>query len=179
MSVGVKIVIFLIIIIAIGYVLINKDAIFNFNNNTPQNTVTNSAPDERSVKEVFEMNLEAAKNCDIELSNSLITEESKKIIHSTCSNMANERKCHINKEMAVLTKENTAVLYFPPFNHDEGWPFFFAKEDGEWRIDYYKMSNGITMLGGGCDTGWGWRSEDTQKEFCSYFSEGKCPDKLY
>lgn len=90
--------------------------------------------------------------------------------------MASERKCHVGKDTAVQVRGNTAVLYFPPFNHDEGWPFFFSKENGEWKIDYYTMANGITMLGSGCDTGWAWRNSGIKEQFCSYFLSGDCPD---
>lgn len=188
MTVGVKLIILIIIIIAIIAVLINwswfesaKEEVasqMDWVNNKTSNEIIDLPLDEKLVKEIFELNLEAAKNCDIELANSLITEESEKIIHSTCANMINERKCHINKKISVRIKEHTAVLYFPPFNYDEGWPFFFAKEDGEWKIDYYKMSYGITMLGGGCDTGWGWRTLEAEEEFCSYFLPNECPGSI-
>ncbi|MCK5123272.1 MAG: hypothetical protein KAQ87_03960 [Candidatus Pacebacteria bacterium] len=133
--------------------------------------------DTEKIEDVFMMRLEAQKNCDIELSNSIITEKSKEIIHSTCSNMANERKCYVRKDFKILAKSDTAILYFSPFNHKTGWPFFFAKEDGKWKIDMHKMAFGITMGGSGCATGWSWRDDEIVEEFCGYFEEGECPEK--
>ncbi len=127
---------------------------------------------------VFNAYLQAEENCDIELANSIITEKSKEIMHYTCSNMAEERKCHVNKTYKVLIKGDTAIIHFDDFSHKTGWPFFFAKENGEWKIDFYKMANGITMGGSGCDTGWGWRNDEIKQEFCSYFKEGECPEEI-
>lgn len=138
----------------------------------------NATSEEQAVREVFQVNRDAMENCDIELADSLVTEESKEILHTTCANMENEWKCYAGKETYARVKSKSAVLYFGEYNYGEGWPFFFAKEDGEWKIDYYTMANGITMLGGGCDTGWGWRSEEVQKEFCSFFPSDECPDDL-
>ncbi len=126
---------------------------------------------------VFNTYLTAEEKCDINLANSVITEKSKEIMHYTCSNMADERKCHINKTFKVLTKGDTAIIHFDDFSHKTGWPFFFAKENGEWKIDFYKMAFGIAMGGSGCDTGWGWRNEEIKNEFCSYFKEGECPEE--
>lgn len=126
---------------------------------------------------VFNVYLRAEENCDINLANSLITKKSKEIIHYTCSNMADERKCLLNRTYKVLVKDDTAIIHFDDFSHKTGWPFFFAEENGEWKIDFYKMAHGITMGGSGCDTGWGWRNDEIKNEFCSYFKEGECPEK--
>ena len=138
---------------------------------------TDPDADKKEIEDVFNTRLDVQKNCDIELSNSIITNKSKEIIHSTCSNMAAERKCYVGRDFEILVKSDTAILYFPPFSHKTGWPFFFAREDGVWKIDLYKMAFGIAMGGGGCDTGWGWRDTETKEEFCSYFPEGECPDE--
>lgn len=178
MTISVKIIILTVLIAIIWYSLANKETLFDFlKNNESPDTITDLPLDEQLVKEVFEMKLEAMKNCNTELANTLITEESKEIIRFTCSNMTNERKCYINKTTIVRIKENKATLYFPPFNHGSGWPFFFTKENGQWKIDYYEMSNGITMLGSGCNTGWAWRREETRDKFCNFFPTGECPDK--
>lgn len=126
----------------------------------------------------FNAYLRAEEKCNIDLANSIITEKSKEIMHYTCSNMAAERQCHVNKTYKALTKGNTAIIHFDDFSHKTGWPFFFAKENGEWKIDFYKMANGITMGGSGCDTGWGWRNDEIKQEFCSYFKESQCPEEI-
>jgi hypothetical protein len=180
MTIGLKIILVIIVIFGLWYGLSNREAIVDFIDKTQsQNTIRNLSTDTMSVEEVFEAQLESMKNCDIELADSLMSKESKKIVHFTCSNMANERKCYIDKKTEIHTKENTAMLYFPPFNYDSGWPYFFIKEDGAWKIDTYEMANGITMLGGGCDTGWRWRNTKTRDKFCSFFSSGECPDKSF
>ncbi|MFH1447909.1 MAG: hypothetical protein ABIG39_03530 [Candidatus Micrarchaeota archaeon] len=132
--------------------------------------------DKSAVIGVFNKNLDAMKNCDIELHNALVTKESLEILHPTCSNMRNERKCYVGKAVSVLVRDDEAVMYFPPFNHKEGWPIFFAKEDGKWKIDYHKMAFGISMGGSGCDTGWSWRNQEIKDDFCSYFEGYVCPD---
>lgn len=138
-----------------------------------ENRFTSLMLDEKEkVKSVFNTYLLAEERCDIDLANSVITEKSKEIIRYTCANMADERKCYVDKNINILTKQETAVLYFDIFNHKEGWPFFFAKENGTWKIDFYKMANGIAMGGGGCATGWGWKNKEIIDEFCGYFPEG-------
>ena len=134
--------------------------------------------DKEKIKSAFNTVLSADENCDIDLATSLITEKSKEIVHPTCSNMAAERECIINRGYKVLVKNDTAIIYFDDFSHKTGWPYFFAKENGEWKLDFYKMAFGIAMGGSGCDTGWGWRNEEIKKEFCSYFKEGECPEEI-
>ncbi len=139
---------------------------------TPDESVMN---DEQWAKKVFQARLDAMENCDIELANSLVTEKPKEILHSTCENMENERKCYAGRETFVRAKSSTAVLCFEVYSHEEGWPFFFKKEGGEWKIDFYKMANSIAMIGGGRDTGWSWRDEGTKRDFCGLFPEGRVP----
>ena len=131
--------------------------------------------DKEKVSSLFQTRLEAQKNCDIALSNSLLTNLSKTIVNSNCSNMARERTCYVGKDYEILTKSNTATLYFPPFSADGLWPYFFAKENGEWKIDIYKMAYSVVMRGGGCTTGWGWISHEAEDFFCDFFSPGQCP----
>ena len=135
---------------------------------------------EEKIKSVFNAYLSAEEKCNINLANSVITEKSKETMHYTCSNMLAESKCYIYKEVmpTISVKNDTAILYFSPFNHKSNWPFFFAKENGEWKIDFYKMAFGIAMGGSGCDTGWGWRNEEIKNEFCGYFKEGECPEEI-
>ncbi len=133
--------------------------------------------DESALEALWQANLEAAKNCDIKGHLLLVTEASQDILRPTCANMAAERKCYIGKDYTILVKGDSAILYFPPLNHRTGWPIFFAKEDGEWKIDYHTMAQGIAMRGSGCDTGWSFRNQDTIETFCSHFSEGACPQK--
>ena len=136
--------------------------------------------DTEEIENIFMMFLKAEKNCDINLANSILTKRSKEIMHYTCSNMAAEYKCYkdiTDNDYAIYIKDNKAILHFNSFGHKEGWPFFFEKENGEWKIDFHKMAFGISMGGGGCATGWGWRNEEIVEEFCSYFKEGKCPEK--
>lgn len=147
----------------------------NIRQNATSSLITD---DEGKVKAAFNTYLTAEENCDIDLANSVITEKSKEIMHYTCSNMADERKCFVNKAYKVLTKGDTAIVHFDDFSHKTGWPFFFAKENGEWKIDFYKMANGIAMGGSGCDTGWSWRNEEIKKDFCNYFKEGECPEEI-
>ena len=136
--------------------------------------------DTEKIENVFMTLLVAQKSCDIELSNSIITKRSKEIMHSTCSNMAAEYKCYKDVtayDYEIHIKNDKAILHFNSFSHKEGWPFFFAKENGEWKVDYHKMAFGISMGGSGCATGWGWRNEEIVEEVCSYFKEGECPEK--
>lgn len=132
--------------------------------------------DEEKIEIVFNTYLLAEEKCNIDLANSVITEKSKEIMHYTCSNMVAERECYAGKTPTIFAKEETAIIYYPPFNHKEGWPLFFARENGEWKIDFYKMAFGIAMGGSGCDTGWSWRNSEIIDEFCSYFLEGECPE---
>ena len=79
--------------------------------------------------------------------------------------------------MMIIKYTQKAIMHFNSFSKKEGWPFFFAKENGEWKIDFNKMSFGIAMGGGGCDTGWSWRNDEIVEEFCGYFEEGECPER--
>lgn len=136
--------------------------------------------DIEKIEDVFNAFLEAEKNCDIDLANSVLTEKSKEIMHYTCSNMAAEYKCYKDvgsDDYKIYRKNDKAILHFDSFSNKEGWPFFFAKENGEWKIDFHKMAFGISMGGGGCATGWGWRNEEIVNEFCGYFKEGECPER--
>ena len=136
--------------------------------------------DTEKIGIVFNAFLEAEKNCDIDLANSVLTEKSKEIMHYTCSNMIAEYECYkdvTDNDYEIYVKNDKAILHFNSFSHKEGWPFFFTKENGEWKIDFYKMAFGISMGGSGCATGWGWRSEEMVEEFCSYFKKGECPEK--
>ncbi|OYT54950.1 MAG: hypothetical protein B6U72_01105 [Candidatus Altiarchaeales archaeon ex4484_2] len=139
---------------------------------------TGSTTNEKEkIINLFNTYLNAGKNCDINLSKSIITEKSKEIVHYTCSNMADEVKCYAGRDFEIHTKQDTAVLYLTPYSHKIENPIFFTKENSEWRIDLYKMSNGLIMVGSTCDSGWGWRDLRLRDEFCSYFPEGECPDK--
>ena len=136
--------------------------------------------EEEKIESVFNTFLLAEKICDIDLANYIITEKSKEIMHYTCANMATEYECYKNitgDDYKIYAKNDKAILHFDSFSNKEGWPFFFAKEEGEWKIDFHKMAFGISMGGGGCATGWGWRNDEIVEEFCSYFETGKCPDK--
>lgn len=132
--------------------------------------------DEQEIIAVFQKRLDAMENCDIETAHALTTKKSEEILRSTCSNMAKERKCYAGRESHVEMSGHEAVLYFDTYNHDEGWPLFFQYEDGGWKIDFYRMSSGIAMVGDGCDTGWTWRDEKTKNYFCSFFRPGECPE---
>ena len=136
--------------------------------------------DKEKIENVFMTLLEAEKNCDINLANSVLIEKSKEIMHHTCSNMAAEYKCYkdvTGNDYEIYVENNKAILHFDSFSHKEGWPFFFAKENGEWKIDFHKMALGITMGGSGCATGWGWRNDEIVEEFCGYFEQGECPER--
>ena len=76
----------------------------------------------------------------------------------------------------ILTKPEIAVVYLTPFSHGIENPFFFSKENGEWKLDLYRMAFGMAMGGSTCHSGWGWTSQELADEFCSYFPEGECPD---
>ena len=147
------------------------------------NLITNKTEhqtDEEKIESVFSTLLLAEKNCDIDLENSVITEKSKEIIHPTCSNMAAEYECYKNitkDDYEIYIKNDKAILHFYSFSNKEGWPFFFAKEKDEWKIDFHKMAFGIAMGGSGCATGWGWRNDEIVEEFCGYFEEGECPER--
>lgn len=132
--------------------------------------------EQQKIEFAFNTYVFAEEKCDINLANSQITKESKDVMHYTCDNMADESKCYKNKEFQIFDNGNNAILYFSPFNHKTGWPFFFAKEDGEWKIDFKKMASDIAMGGGGCDTGWGWKNLEIKEEFCDYFLAGGCPE---
>ena len=137
---------------------------------------TGSVEDRQEIEDTFQIYLGAMESCDIELAKSLITEKSNEIMRHSCSGMTRERECYAGKDHEIHSKANIAMLYFPPFNHKEGWPLFFARENGKWKFDFHKMAFGITMGGSGCSTGWGWISQETADEFCSYFPEGECPE---
>lgn len=143
---------------------------------TSFNVLNNISTDEQKIKTIFETYLSAEENCNINLANSIITEKSKEIMHYTCSNMAEERKCHINKAYKVLIRGDAAIIYFNDFSRKANWPFFFSKENSEWKIDFYKMAYGIAMGGNGCDADWDWRDQEIKEEFCGYFQKGECPD---
>jgi len=167
-----------IVIIGCGYFVYNFIERNNVNTLVEISYPEGEIDEEQAVKKVFQTRLDAMENCDIELANSLVTKKSLEILRSTCENMENERKCYAGKETLARTKSNTAVLYFTVYNHKEGWPFFFEKEGGEWKIDFYTMAKGIAMIGGGCDTGWSWRDEGIKKDFCGFFPRGECPEDL-
>ncbi|MCK5475170.1 MAG: hypothetical protein KAI71_01125 [Candidatus Pacebacteria bacterium] len=155
----------------------NGRCISNYNYN---NEKFYKKTDEEKIKILFGTFLLAEKNCDINLANAVLTEKSKEIMHYTCSNMSAEYKCYkdiTDNDYGIYVKNDKAILHFNSFSHKEGWPFFFEKENGEWKIDFHKMAFGISMGGSGCATGWGWRSEEIMKEFCSYFKKGECPEK--
>lgn len=129
------------------------------------------------VRALFNSYISAGKSCNIDLANSLITEKSKEIVRYTCSNMANEIKCYEGRGYEIKVKGDNAILYLTPYSRKIENPFFFTKKNGEWKIDLYKMSNGLVMSGSTCDSGWGWRDLKLQEEFCSFFPDGQCPDK--
>ncbi|MFH2027833.1 MAG: hypothetical protein ABIJ08_01725 [Nanoarchaeota archaeon] len=130
--------------------------------------------DSIKVIRVFEDYIFAGENCNIELAENLISKKSKEIIHFTCENFKAEVECYKNIEYEIKTKDNTAMLYLTPFSHNVENPFFFIKEESKWKIDFYKMANGIAMKGNSCNSGWNWKNDKIKKEFCSYFDE--CPE---
>jgi hypothetical protein len=144
------------------------------NNQTKNNT--NISDDTLAINKVFSDFLSAEARCDIDTAVNLITKKSKKIVNFTCSNMNAERKCYVGRPYKIKHNQNSGVLYILPFSHKIENPFFFTKENGEWKIDLYKMSNGLTMLGSGCDSGWAWSNINLKNEFCSYFNKNECPD---
>lgn len=166
------VVIVILIAVAMYYIFINSK-----NNNTSIQGNTEYSSEEEAVRSVYLTYLSAGENCDIALTESIVTERTKEIVHYTCSNMANEVKCYIGRDYEVKVKNNTAVVYLIPFSHGIENPFFFTKENGEWKVDLYKMAMGLTMMGSICDSGWGWISLELRDEFCSYFEPGECPDK--
>lgn len=133
--------------------------------------------DESLVESLFENFMQAELDCDIETANSMITKESLEIVRFTCGNMAGEAQCYVGRAHKVIVKEDTAILYLTPYSRSIENPFFFKKENGEWKVDFYKMANGLVMAGSGCDSGWGWRNIETWQEFCSFFPENTCPDE--
>ncbi len=163
--------ILVIIIIAAVY------SIWGTHDDTFPEISTGYSDEEAKVEKVYLSYLSAGEKCDISLTESIVTERTKEIVHYTCSNMANEVKCYIGRDYEVKVKDNVAVIYLIPFNHKIENPFFFTKEDGSWKVDLYKMSNGLVMSGSTCDSGWGWRSQELADEFCNYFEEGQCLDK--
>lgn len=166
------IVIVILIAVAVYYIFINpKDRNTSFLANPEYFS------DEEAVTSVYKSYIEAGQNCDIDLANSIITEKSKEIIHYTCSNLKNETKCYIGRDYEIRINGDNAVLYLTPFNHKVENPFFFSKENGEWKINFYKMWSGLYMAGSTCDSGWGWRNQELADEFCSYFEPGECPDE--
>ncbi len=136
--------------------------------------------EEEAIAKIFKTFLWSEKNCDITLANELITSESKKIMHYTCSNMANEYKCYKDlkdDDYDILVMDNQAIIHFYSYSKMTGWPIFFKKEKKEWKIDYNKMAFGVAMIGGGCSTGWNWKNNDIEKEFCNYFKPLDCPSR--
>jgi len=166
-------------------IILFKDSINMQNKNYYSNEFTIGEIQEVSliidkIESVFNSFLLAEKNCDIELANSVLTEKSKEVMHYTCSNMSAEYECYksiTDDDFEIYAKSDKAILHFNSFSNKEGWPFFFAKEDGDWKIDFHKMAFGITMGGSGCATGWGWRNEEIVEEFCGFFEDGECPEK--
>lgn len=133
--------------------------------------------EEEAIEKVYSSYLKAGKDCDIDLAYSIITEKSKEIIHYTCSNLENETKCYRGRDYEIIINGDDAVLYLTPFSHQIENPFFFSKENGEWKLNFYKMWAGLVMAGSTCNSGWGWRNQELADEFCDYFEEGQCPDK--
>ena len=169
--IGIGITILVIIIAIVVY------SIWGTHDNTFPEISTGYSGEEAKVEKVYLTYLSAGEKCDIPLTESIVTERTKEIVHYTCQNMADEVKCYVGRNFEVRVKDDTAVVYLIPFSHKIENPFFFAKENGEWKIDLYKMSNGLVMGGSTCDSGWGWRNEELADEFCNYFEEGKCSDE--
>ncbi len=142
-------------------------------------SLTGDIGEKSEIAEVYDRYLEAEVNCDIETANSLIAERSKEIVNFTCSNMASEARCYLGRSYQIKVKENQAVLYLAPFSFQKENPFFFTKENGKWKLDFYRMAYGMAMSGNGCDSGWVWTNPALQEEFCGYFSEEVCPDPSY
>lgn len=136
----------------------------------------NPDTDEGQIESIYLAYLKAGQDCDIDEAFSMITEKSKEIIHYTCSNLKNETKCYIGRDHEIKINGDNAVLYLTTFNHKIENPFFFSKENGEWKFNFYKMWAGLVMAGSTCDSGWGWRNNELRQEFCEYFEEGECPD---
>jgi hypothetical protein len=135
--------------------------------------------DEAEIRWAYLKYLEAEEKCDIELVNELITNKSREIVRWTCSNMKNEMKCYKGRGYEIRYAGESGVVYLTPYSRSIENPFFLTKEDGAWKIDLYRMSNGLAMAGSTCDSGWGWRDDALRNEFCSFFSEDQCPDPGY
>jgi len=168
----------LLIIIPLLIISVSIVVYFIFNNTGSQSGPIKGTTDSEKIKDLFNSYLDAGERCDLDLAMSIITEESKEIIRFTCSNIKAETNCYKGKDYQILIRSDVAIVHFSDFiSHKQGWPFFFIKENDQWKIDFYKMAMGIVMSGSGCDTGWGWRHQEIREEFCSFFPSGECPDK--
>lgn len=172
-KIAIIIIAILLVIIAVFYFM--RENVFIPEAEGPSRYTT----EEAEVEQVYLNYLKAGKNCDMDLAYSIITEQSKEIVHFTCSNMANETKCYRDREYEIRVKGDNAVVYLSPFSYNLENPFFLSKENGEWKLNLYKMWAGLVMMGSICDSGWSWRNLELREEFCSYEIEGsKCSDEL-
>ncbi|OGF27488.1 hypothetical protein A2331_00820 [Candidatus Falkowbacteria bacterium RIFOXYB2_FULL_34_18] len=167
-----KIILFIfIILLFIGYSFFDVNKI-------PKNEESkqvNIDEEKIAINKVFSEFIAAEAYCDITTANKLITEDSKKVVKFTCANMDAEQKCYQERLFKINYKGNQGVLYIDPFNQEKENPFFFTRENDEWKIDFKRMSEGLVMKGNKCDSGWDWRNTDLRDEFCTYFKKDKCP----
>lgn len=161
----------LVAVIALNIILITQT--------NPNDKIKQPANDKEAVEMVYKKYLQAGKECDIKAVESLVTKKSNDIANFTCSNLADEIKCYEGREYRIRVQADSAVVYLAPFGHNIENPMFFTRENGQWKLDLYKMSQGLTMVGSGCDSGWNWRSRELKEHFCSFFRPGHCPEDNY
>jgi len=126
------------------------------------------------VKKVLDEYFRVEKECDKTSVLANMSRSSRKMVNLTCNNMKREVDCNGGAKMNFKIKDNSAVAYIYPLSYESDNPYFFLKEEGEWRLDLSEMAKNLTMKGGSCE-GWTWRTNSSKEEFCFFFEEGSCP----
>lgn len=159
-----------IVIILIGAILYKqlKDEVISYNNATESMKATGN--DKKEILIAYYKYLSAEKQCDKESVNELLTKDSLSVVRLTCANMLSEMKCYENRDYKIAVSGNSGVVYLIPFSQKIENPIFFTKENSIWKVDLKKMSEGLTMSGSSCDSGWSWRNEKLKEEFLNLYN---------
>jgi len=166
--------ILLLLLILLGFSLLK----FINNDNTSfdrSKSVDNFNSPEKMIRNTYGGYIDAGLSCDKDKAYSLITNKSSKIVNFTCANMAAEAMCYNKDRGNIEIFGDQAIIYTVPFSYKNENPIFFLFENGDWKLDLYAMSLGLTMIGSECDSGWRFSNIKLKDRFCLHFKAGMCP----
>ncbi|MFC1645752.1 hypothetical protein ACFL2Y_01060 [Candidatus Omnitrophota bacterium] len=116
------------------------------------------AQDYSTPRSTFEIFKEAAKSNDVQAYIDCTTRESQEMLSQrrpNSSQMNNEYRDISDKEYKIEIKGNSATLFLIPETPCNP-PYFFKKENGQWKIDLIYMSENIYF---DSENNWHWRKQ--------------------